>query len=1027
MDLQFEMAEPFLPFEQLLSVLPAASKELLPRELQGLMINESSPIIDYYPEDFLCDLNGKQQEWEAVVLIPFIDEKRLLDAVKPLYQHLSPEASARNKHGPMVSFTFSTKRLAPYFAPQYFPTIENNHTALADVWRSEWEVPMSKLRKGLMPDVRLDVFFPGFPTLKHIPHKSKLKTEGVRVFEQASRGYNMLLVLEDQGKPDIHEVANQLLGQEIWVSWPHMMEARVVGVCDMNFKYSLQTQNNQEFTSSKKNGDQDKTEYEIKVKAISAKYKDRWGVIVGNTAIVVEACLMTGRKYICGQKGKITLEKQWSKIPQPFALQTTRKDILVHDTSFTQYRTLPELFPTGSACFMLGPTQYGCQGSVVQIAPEHKGRIQLHFMEPKEIDLRDVMNRTKELSLMYLNGYQAAQQVGISSHLLSRITGSIFIQKGPKEADSERANRINVGLNLKFNKKNEEVCGYTKRDQRGWVYSTKTIQIIGQYLALFPKLFEYLNSGKNVQSDMFHHLDVFPAGDGEDTLKEIADWLKELPSSSAGRQTCGTLALDDGIVTALEKSVDEQKSEGGKRITMQVRPHLLYKPNLSQGSSLPDPDTTFRLFDRVVNVREGFSVPLGLRGTITGIHNGSKPEDAVMEVLFDTEFSGGLNIRSSPNRSYRMPGSALINFTHGQRILNRKQKPTAVVTPMRDARENQGNNENYWQQRKANSEQENQWHKKQPPYPQNQLRRSTSKEGSPLSSITKKQAPPNTVPSVTPPDPRNLPKPSFNRDIKKDENSSAASLKIEKQRDAKVLSHGNPSQVTHSTHDMQIPRSQDKQKLEDLWQSLQDGIDVNPIKEVPTAKNKTVDDPMSAQLKSLLNISGTNSSKITEKGPKDATDNEPVMPNVLSFFAAASASETVGEGVPLSIAPNEIQSSKSEIPKAHKVQNANVHDLMVPLQVRMKHVKQKIPPKKTENVKQNESDSADEKVRKWLSEGEKFQQGAKHGNKNDQEKCMPDLKPKPKEPQEKTECKDSSTKGDNKSGKRRLAANFGPK
>ena len=59
-------------FEQLLAVLPPASRELLPKPLQGLMMNETSPIIDYYPKDFECDLNGKQQEWEAVVLINFI-------------------------------------------------------------------------------------------------------------------------------------------------------------------------------------------------------------------------------------------------------------------------------------------------------------------------------------------------------------------------------------------------------------------------------------------------------------------------------------------------------------------------------------------------------------------------------------------------------------------------------------------------------------------------------------------------------------------------------------------------------------------------------------------------------------------------------------------------------------------------------------------------------------------------------------------------------------------------------------------
>jgi len=42
--------------------------------LQHLMTSENSPIIEYYPLDFQTDLNGKQQEWEAVVLIPFIDE-----------------------------------------------------------------------------------------------------------------------------------------------------------------------------------------------------------------------------------------------------------------------------------------------------------------------------------------------------------------------------------------------------------------------------------------------------------------------------------------------------------------------------------------------------------------------------------------------------------------------------------------------------------------------------------------------------------------------------------------------------------------------------------------------------------------------------------------------------------------------------------------------------------------------------------------------------------------------------------------
>lgn len=72
--IEFDLGQPFLPFQQLLAVLPSLSKELLPKPFQDLMTEEASPIRLYYPEQFETDLNGKQHEWEAVVLIPFIDE-----------------------------------------------------------------------------------------------------------------------------------------------------------------------------------------------------------------------------------------------------------------------------------------------------------------------------------------------------------------------------------------------------------------------------------------------------------------------------------------------------------------------------------------------------------------------------------------------------------------------------------------------------------------------------------------------------------------------------------------------------------------------------------------------------------------------------------------------------------------------------------------------------------------------------------------------------------------------------------------
>lgn len=42
------------------------------------MTDENSPIVEYYPTTFETDLNGKKNDWEAIVLIPFIDEVRII-------------------------------------------------------------------------------------------------------------------------------------------------------------------------------------------------------------------------------------------------------------------------------------------------------------------------------------------------------------------------------------------------------------------------------------------------------------------------------------------------------------------------------------------------------------------------------------------------------------------------------------------------------------------------------------------------------------------------------------------------------------------------------------------------------------------------------------------------------------------------------------------------------------------------------------------------------------------------------------
>ena len=55
----------------------------------------------------------------------------------------------------------------------------------------------------------------------------------------------------------------------------------------------------------------------------------------------------------------------------------------------------------------------------------------------------------------------------------------------------------------------------------------------------------------------------------------------------------------------------------------------------------------------------------------------------VYEILFDEEFLGGLTIRSSPNRAYRLPCSSLLNLSFGKRLHDSEQEERNA-TPQRN-------------------------------------------------------------------------------------------------------------------------------------------------------------------------------------------------------------------------------------------------------------------------------------------------------------------------------------------------------
>ena len=190
MPVEFDKGKPFKPFEQLMGVLPASSNHALPQVFHPLMEDPNSPIIDFYPEDFPLDLNGKKFAWQGVILLPFIDERRLLDAMETVYPLLTEEERGRNTHGQEVLLLSDRNPLyqdlvANFYSkkpgPAQYSIKQDLSAGLAGiVERSETYIPHSSLvspleahgMPGVDDDRSLTVLYT-IPKSSHV-HKSML-------------------------------------------------------------------------------------------------------------------------------------------------------------------------------------------------------------------------------------------------------------------------------------------------------------------------------------------------------------------------------------------------------------------------------------------------------------------------------------------------------------------------------------------------------------------------------------------------------------------------------------------------------------------------------------------------------------------------------------------------------------------------------------------------------------------------------------------------------------------------------------
>lgn len=203
-EIKFDLGQPFKPYEQLMGVFPAASRSHIPDVYHELMIGEESPIIDFYPEDFEIDMNGKKMLWQGIALLPFIEQDRLLSSMKHCEEHLSPGDKIRNEPGDVVMFCGHSHPQYENFCKIYQkrdtqepvtldPTCANGvfGSALPDANCIPGSTFCSPLPSVGLPDISNDksIFARFFVPPQLVPHRSLL-LNGVRLERRALSHYD---------------------------------------------------------------------------------------------------------------------------------------------------------------------------------------------------------------------------------------------------------------------------------------------------------------------------------------------------------------------------------------------------------------------------------------------------------------------------------------------------------------------------------------------------------------------------------------------------------------------------------------------------------------------------------------------------------------------------------------------------------------------------------------------------------------------------------------------------------------------
>ena len=657
-EMNFQLGQPFRPYQQLMGVLPDRSKKIVPTAYHELMTSPDSPIIDFYPREFELDMNGKKMEWEAVVKIPFMDEKRLLSAMATKDHLLTADEKQRNSFGVSLKFTYSPELdfTYPSSLAGVFPDLAHCHCV-----ENVFELPtMDGLEPyvGLVEGVKLgEAALAGFPSLKELPHTGTLGFHAVNVFQQDSRNESMIVSILDTERRTKAEAAKLLLNKRVHVGYPFIQEAKVVKVSDELFDYYVPDMGPHQVRAVN-HTPAEIADFHKKAERIENYYSKRLGMLTGEVESLVHVEMLKGlRKLDDG-----STVKDFALLPGVetiHASQLVVESVISEDQRFLEKAavSVEEEFPDATNAFFVGDYAYGRPLTVIG---HEAGKVNclLSVTNAKKEDFGKQIARNAERLSPYTPSYAVARALQLNPLALSKITSAFSVRVD----DS----RVNLGLNLKFEAKKLKVLGYSRRGSTGWEFSRAAVDLIRQYMIKFPQFIAGIHS--NPQGDMLDATAFFP-GDADEAkakIKEIQNWLKEIESKSFEKVPLEAEQLDSEVVMQIELAADEA-------VRNEPSPTLKTMNGVPRSALLKPSDAVHRLSaqrfalgDRIIYCADSGKVPIATKGTVVGLTQTTR--ETWLDVIFDVSFMSGTTLgdRCSPFRGSTVPTWSVLNLSERQ-------------------------------------------------------------------------------------------------------------------------------------------------------------------------------------------------------------------------------------------------------------------------------------------------------------------------------------------------------------------------